>query len=141
MIGGLSRVWIDGRAAEPLVSQAPEAVEKAGWSRGYEKRYQRLLYSVSGLPAGPHSLRIEVTGTHEPGADFPYVTIDWFRVHLDRPDPVRLIIANRWNVRRLAWGNLVRDAIRVDNGHTGQVTLQLTRMLPDQNQLKAGVRS
>jgi hypothetical protein len=128
MIGGLARVFVDDELVDPAVSQAPEAVEKPGMSRGYEKRYQRLLFSVSGLAAGPHTLRIEVTGDKGKGSDYGYVLIDWFRVHRDQPDPVRLVVASQWNVRRLAWGNAVNPAIRIENGHTDRFSLQLAAM-------------
>ncbi|MDW7659641.1 MAG: hypothetical protein SCM11_20925, partial [Bacillota bacterium] len=128
MIGGLARVYLDDMLVDPAVSQAPEAVEKPGMSRGYEKRYQRLLFSVSGLAAGPHTLRIEVTGEKGKGADFAYVLIDWFRIHGGQPDPVRLIVADQWNVRRLAWGNAINPAIRIEAGHSVGASLQLTAL-------------
>jgi len=138
MIGGIARVLVDGQPAEPAMSQGPLDVERPGMSRGYEKRYQRLLFAVSGLPDGPHTLTIEVTGQKDKGADYPYVLIDWFRVHQAKPDPVRLAILNQWNVRRLAWGNQVREAIRVAPGDGGHAVLQLGAM-PAGNE-KAGAR-
>lgn len=133
LIGGIARVSVDGAPSSYAVSQYPEAVEIPGFSRGYEKRYQRLLFSVSGLEYGPHTLQIEGMGEKEKDSDFTYVLIDWFRVHRPEPDPVRLILLNQWNVRRLAWGNVTHSPVCVKDGYTGQITMQLAS-LPERSE-------
>ena len=72
-------------------------------------------------------------GEKEKDSDFTYVLIDWFRVHRPEPDPVRLILLNQWNVRRLAWGNVTHSPVCVKDGYTGQITIQLAS-LPERSE-------
>ena len=64
---GVARVYIDN-------------VEKATVDNYQSSTARGVPYSVSGLPAGPHTLRIEVTGTHSTSAKAAWIWLDSFDI-------------------------------------------------------------
>jgi hypothetical protein len=64
---GVARVFLDD-------------VEKATVDNYQSPSARGVPYSVSGLPAGPHTLRIEVTGTHNLSAKGAWIWLDSFDV-------------------------------------------------------------
>lgn len=65
---GIAEVYLDGTLAATVDTYAP--TEQA----------QVVLYSVSGLPAGTHTLRIGVTGTWSPSSSSAWIVVDAFDV-------------------------------------------------------------
>lgn len=125
MIHGCAAVSVDGVVKDPKISLYVDEVEKPGMSRGYEKRYGKMLYSVTGLPYGTHTLRIEVLGEKVPLSQDTCVSVDAFRVLSGKPGYVKFIVNNDYNYTRLVWGNYMKDAVRVGDGFTGCVRMQL----------------
>jgi hypothetical protein len=64
---GVARVFLDG-------------VEKATVDNYHSATARTVAYSVSGLPAGPHTLRIEVTATRNASAKGGWIWLDSFDV-------------------------------------------------------------
>ena len=96
-----------------------------GGAPGYDKRYGIPMYSVTGLPNGKHTLRIEVDGTKAKDSGGYYVVIDAFRVLREKPDDVKVIINNDFNYPHIAWGNYTKPAIMLQDGYTNSVTMRL----------------
>ena len=65
---GVARVYVDDEAKTTVDSYQSPSVARA------------LLYSIGGLPPGPHSLTIEVTGTRNSSAKAAWVWVDAFDV-------------------------------------------------------------
>ena len=65
---GIGEVYLDGTLKATVDSYAP--VEQA----------QVVLYSVSGLPAGSHTIRIRVTGTWSSSSSSAWIVVDAFDV-------------------------------------------------------------
>ncbi len=65
---GIGEVYLDGTLKATVDSYAP--VEQA----------QVALYSVSGLPAGTHTIRIRVTGTWSSSSSSAWIVVDAFDV-------------------------------------------------------------
>jgi hypothetical protein len=70
---GLATVYLDG---------SMKVVDTYG-NRGY----QQVLFRAAGLPAGPHTLSIEVTHERGPGTDGSWVWIDAFDIENGEPIP------------------------------------------------------
>lgn len=127
MIHGCAAVSVDGVVKDPKISLYVDEAEKPGMSRGYEKRYGKMLYSITGLPYGVHTLRITVLGEKVPLAQDTCVSVDAFRVLAGKPGFIKFIVNNDFNYTRLVWGNYMRDAVRVGDGFTGRVRMQLSQ--------------
>ena len=73
---GIADVFVDGGfAARVDLYAATDAV-------------QATVFSASGLPAGTHTLRIEVTGERNPAANSAFVVVDAFDVPLPATAPI-----------------------------------------------------
>jgi hypothetical protein len=65
---GLARLYVDGEAKTTIDCYQPSAAARA------------VLYNISGLAPGPHSLTIEVTGTRNANAKAAWIWVDAFDV-------------------------------------------------------------
>lgn len=102
-----------------------------GTPRGDLKEHQMVLYSVEGLKAGRHTIRVVVTGTKHANANNTYVAVDAFRVLGDYPDAeVRMVIANEWNYPELAWGCYAKEPILIRTGYRNTVRMRLVDLEP-----------
>jgi hypothetical protein len=63
---GIARVFLDGVLKNEVDTYATTSVAKVP------------LYSVSGLPAGPHTVKVEVTGTKSATSSGKWVWVDAF---------------------------------------------------------------
>lgn len=124
VIYGNANIYLDGQKVD-TVSQRVCGVEFAGSAPGYDKRYGIPMYSVTGLPYGKHTLRIEVDGTKARDSGGYYVVIDAFRILGKKPDDVKVIINNDFNYPHIAWGNYTKPAIMLQDGYTNSVTMRL----------------
>ena len=114
---GICDIYLDGKLAKEGISQYPAKVDFPGMSRGYEKRYQLCLYSVSGLDNTEHTLRIIVRGEKEAGAQNTYVSLDYMVVENPKyQDSIKLIVNNDYNYTRLVRGNYMRDKVELKSG-------------------------
>jgi len=130
MICGMADVYIDGKLVAQDIDLFVEEAEFPGMSRGYEKRYRKILYSITGLEKGLHTIKIVVTGKKSPRANYAYVSVDAFRVLDDNnhdEGDIKLVINNDYNYPRLAWGNYVRNAVNVHEGYNNKVYIRFTR--------------
>ncbi len=113
-IRGCCDIWIDGKLHLSQISQHTPAVQFPAMSRGYEKRYHQVLFSVNSLPYGEHTCRIIVTGTKEPSSQETWISIDSAEIiHPDYPDQIAMIICQDYNYPRLTQGNYMRPAVMI----------------------------
>lgn len=125
---GIARVWLDDVLVENSLSQRVAGVDFPGSAAGYDKKYNYPVYSVSGLPQGAHTLRIEVTGEKANDAGDSYIVLDHFRILRKRgEEAIRFIVCNDYNYPHIAWGNYCKPAIMLADGYANKVTLQLER--------------
>ena len=125
-VNGIARVYLDGKLADVSVNQRVAGVDFPGSAAGYDKKYGYPLYSVDGLPDGPHTVRIEVAGEKEQGAEDSYIVVDHFRILRKRgEEAVRFAVLNDFNYPHIAWGNYTKPAIMVKDGYTNTVTIRL----------------
>ncbi|MCL2163544.1 MAG: hypothetical protein FWH55_03945 [Oscillospiraceae bacterium] len=85
---------------------------------------RRVLYSISGLSNGAHTIRIECEGAGE-------LAVDAFGVMTVAPDDAagqksRLIINDKWYYPDLAWGSYNGTPGSIVNGARGSVTIRLS---------------
>lgn len=126
-INGIAKVWLDGRLADKCISQKVAGVDFPGSAAGYDKKYGYPLYYVSGLPAGEHTIRIEVSGEKTADSGGCYISIDYFRILAEgRPEPVKLAVLNDFNYPQISWGNYKKPAIRISSGYHNQVEMALS---------------
>lgn len=126
-INGIAKVWLDGKIADECINQKVAGVDFPGSAAGYDKKYGYPLYYVSGLPAGEHTVRIEVTGEKTADSGGCYIGIDYFRVLAEgRPEPVRFAVLNDFNYPQISWGNYKKPAIRIGSGYHNQIEMALT---------------
>ena len=126
-INGIAKVWLDGRLADKCISQKVAGVDFPGSAAGYDKKYGYPLYYVSGLPAGEHTIRIEVSGEKTADSGGCYISIDYFRILTEgRPEPVKLAVLNDFNYPQISWGNYKKPAIRISSGYHNQVEMVLS---------------
>lgn len=119
-ICGVARVYIDGEQKEGRIDLGTSRAGKS--PRGYQKIYRWLAFSIQNLPAGEHTIRIEVTGEMAEGATAGYVMIDHFLV-LDGKETgdTRFIIDNEFNYPEISWANYCKPPISVSSGYTRRV--------------------
>lgn len=67
--GGIARVFVDGVLAGEVDTYAPN-----------QEEFQAVMFGASGLAAGTHTIRIEVTGLKNPAASGTRVLVDAFDV-------------------------------------------------------------
>ena len=85
------------------------------------------MYSVSGLENTEHTLRINVRGEKEVGAQNTYVSLDYMVVENPKyQDYVKLIVNNDFNYTRLVRGNYMRDKVELKAGDVLSNRLRLT---------------
>lgn len=110
-IRGCCDIWIDGVCVAKNISQHTPRVQVACMSRGYEKRYHRVLFCIDSLAYGDHECRIIVTGEKEPSSQDTYISLDSFEIlHPDCPRQVSLLVCMDYNYPRLVLGNYMRPA-------------------------------
>jgi hypothetical protein len=81
---------------------------------------QRVLYSINGLPDGPHNVRISVVSGN--------VALDSFAV-LDKPvmdHNAQLLVVQNWWWPALNWGSDYGTPVTLANGNSGSATIRLT---------------
>jgi hypothetical protein len=116
MLHGIGRALIDGQERGRF-SQYPLPVDFPGMSRGHEKRYGVPLFEARDLPLGEHTLRVEVTGERDAGAQDCYVSVD--KVIVESPDArpkVLMILNSGYNYTRLVRGNYMREKLTFATG-------------------------
>lgn len=125
-IYGCAKVYIDGILRDGSINQRVDGVDFPGSAAGYDKKYTYPVFSIDGLPAGEHTLRIEVTGEKARDAFDSYVVIDYFRI-LDgtSPEPAAFIVNNEYNYPHIAWGNYTKPEIVIYDGYENAVTVGL----------------
>jgi hypothetical protein len=125
LIMGMADVYVDGaKQAAGIDLCAPL---NHGATRGEEKVYQNALFTVEGLPAGEHTLRVVVTGAKNARSNNAYVSIDAFLVlGTGIEGDVRMYINNAWNYPELSWGCWVKEPIFIESGYSNKVTVRLT---------------
>lgn len=116
-IRGLCDVWIDGKPAARRLSQHTPAVQMPAMSRGYEKRFHRVLFHIDGLAAGLHECRITVLGEKEPASQETWISIDSVEIlHPEYPSRVSMTVSRDYNYPRLTQGNYMRPAVMMQAG-------------------------
>ena len=65
---GIAQVYIDGALNATVDTYAPA------------EHAQAVVYAISGLPAGPHTVTIKVTGTWNPSGCCAWIIVDAFDV-------------------------------------------------------------
>jgi hypothetical protein len=65
---GIAQVYIDGALAATVDTYAPT------------EHAQAVVYTTSGLAAGPHTITIKVTGTYNSSATSAWIVLDAFDV-------------------------------------------------------------
>lgn len=123
LINGQADVFVDGvqqAAGIDLYSGIG-----LGTSRGEEKVYQQVLFSIEGLPDGQHTIRVVVTGQKNRHANNCYVSIDAFiRLGAQEQSEVRFNINNAWNYPELTWGNYVKPPVLIGTGYANSVQMR-----------------
>jgi hypothetical protein len=125
MIYGLGRVLIDDQDYGRF-SQYPLPVDFPGMSRGYEKRYSVPLFEAHGLQSGEHTLRVEVTGERDTGAQGCYISLD--KLLIESPEAktrVEMIINSGFNYTRLVRGNYMCDKLGLAAGDSVNASISL----------------
>lgn len=85
-----------------------------------------MVYSVSGLPMGEHTLEIEVTGEPDRGCSSAYVPVDCFVVLGSGAEgTTRFIVTDAHNYPELSWGDYTHPPVMVSTGTSGKVFLKL----------------
>lgn len=111
---GMCDVYLDGKLWQKDVSQYPRKVDFPGMSRGYEKRYRQVLTEVHRLEEKEHTLRIEVTGTKEVGAQNTYTSIDYAVLEGSRyTGGFRMNLAVDFNYPRMVRGCVRRPDVKL----------------------------
>lgn len=111
-IRGLCDVWIDGKPAARRLSQHTPAVQMPGMSRGYEKRFHRVLFHIDGLSAGLHECRITVLGEKDAASQETWISLDSVEIlQPEYPSRVSMTVSRDYNYPRLTQGNYMRPAV------------------------------
>ncbi len=122
---GMANVYIDGKLAAEKLSQRVPGVDFSCSSVGYDKKYHIPIFSVTDLPYGVHTIRIEVCGEKAEDASDYYIVIDYLRIlNGERAEPVKLIMNQEYSFPHLSWGNYVKPPILIKDGTTGTVTMK-----------------
>ncbi len=126
LIYGMCDVYLDGKIWKKNVSQYPEKVDFPGMSRGYEKRYRQVLTEIHGLEEKEHTLRIEVTGTKETGAQNTYTSIDYAVLEGSHyTGGFRMNIALDFNYPRMVRGCVRRPDVKLIPGVRESFRMQM----------------
>lgn len=123
---GICNIYVDGKMAAEGISQYPDQVDFPGMSRGFEKRYQCLLFEIHGLKEGEHTLTVQVTGEKEAGAQNTYTSIDHAVLEgRDYKEGLMLTVNQDYNYARLVRGNYRRPKVELVCGQQESFTLKL----------------
>jgi len=115
---GKASVRLDGELVDDDISLVVDGIEFPGASMGFDKRYERPVYSATGLDYGTHTLCVSVKEG--------YISADYFRVLSETgTDEVKFIINNNYNYPKLAWGNQMRSAVIPKTGETRTILMKL----------------
>ncbi|HHV12446.1 MAG TPA: hypothetical protein GXX75_19410 [Clostridiales bacterium] len=126
-IYGMAKVYVDGELMDGAINQRVNGVDFPGSAAGYDKKYGYPLYSVTGLPFGEHTIRIEVSGEKAQDAGDYYTVIDYLRIiRREMEEPVRFIINNDYNYPHIAWGNYSKPPILIQEGYSNFASMKLT---------------
>ncbi|HHV12447.1 MAG TPA: hypothetical protein GXX75_19415 [Clostridiales bacterium] len=128
MLYGKCNAYVDGELKAEGISQYLSGVDIPAMSRGYEKRYRIPLFSITGLEGKEHTLRLEVLGEKEAGAQNSYVSLDYVVVEGSAYSfSPKLIINNDFNYARLVRGNYMRDKVGFDVAYQNSHKIFLKR--------------
>lgn len=122
---GMADVYIDGRPAARRLSQRVSGVDFSCSSVGYDKKYHLPVFSVTDLPYGEHTIRIEVCGEKASDASDCYIVIDYLRIlNGERTEPVKLIVNQEFSFPHLSWGNYRKPPVLMEEGTVGVVRMK-----------------
>lgn len=125
MISGKACVYLDGEWMA-CIDLYPGIGH--GTARGEVKAEDEILFSREDLPAGAHTLRIEVLDKHHPDASNSYVSVSGFRIlGPHAPGNVRFHILSAWNYPELTWGNYMKEPILAGSGYARRITARIHR--------------
>lgn len=128
---GMANVYIDGQRKAERISQRVAGVDFSCSSVGYDKKYHYPVFSITDLPPGEHTIRIEVCGEKAEDSSDTYIVIDYLRVlNGERTEPVKFIINHEFAYPHLSWGNYCKEPILIQDGYHNTVHMQIAA-LPD----------
>ena len=85
---GIARVYVDGTFVSEIDLFLPRCTPEQKLQGCIDEDDEAIAFTASGLPAGPHTLTIEVTGTRNPAAEDNAVVVDAFDIAPPGPVPV-----------------------------------------------------
>lgn len=125
-ICGKANIYIDGRLEEQGLDLSCSRIGKD--PRDYKKCYRYPVFSVSNLPEGKHTIKIEVTGEKGSNCCNSYVIIDAFLVLDGRENgDIRFIIDSEFNYPEISWADYCKPPVKVENGYTKKIYIRLGR--------------
>lgn len=131
-IFGKANVYVDGNEAARGISQRVAGVDFSCSSVGYDKKYHLPIFSITGLPMGEHSIRVEAAGEGAEDAHDTYIAIDYFRVITgEKEEPVKLMVNQEFTFPHLSWGNYTRPPITIEEGSTGSIHMKVVALKED----------
>jgi hypothetical protein len=96
---GIAAISLDGGPEQMRDLYAPGVVGDTG-----TVQYQQVIWGLRGLPNGPHTLRVRVTGNNGGAASAPYlITVDAFDVFVE-PPVVSTPASSPWSIALAAVG-------------------------------------
>lgn len=126
---GMADVFIDGQLAAGRISQRVAGVDFSCSSVGYDKKYHLPIFSVTDLPYGEHTIRIEVSGEKAADASDYYIVIDYLRVlNGERTEPVKLMVNQEFSFPHLSWGNYRKPPILMEEGTVGTLRMKAVNL-------------
>ena len=123
---GQAKVFIDQKQVA-IINQRIDGVDFPGSSAGFDKKYHYPVFSVTNLPEGPHTLTIEVLGSHAADSCDSYIVLEEFRIltaNTASCQPVLLHLLKDYNFPHLSWGNWIKPAICPSDGEQIEAILQ-----------------
>jgi hypothetical protein len=128
---GMADVYVDGQLAAHDVDLYSPLNDPTG-SPPQGGHYQQVLFSKDGLAAGQHTVKVVVTGDHNPLAGGTWVNIDAFAV--DGPPSTGILpgtgIAfmddNFLTYPQLGYGDYQLPGLTIPDGYTNSVSERLT---------------
>ncbi len=137
---GTANIYVDGRPAAAGISQRSAGCDFSLGSAGYDKLYHLPMFSVTGLPEGPHTLCIEVCGEKAQDAADAYIVLDYFRVLTEgEKEAVKLLMNQAVSYPHLSWGNYCRPPIGLQAGTQGEVYMKPVQV--DRTQLQRQIQA
>lgn len=121
---GIANVFLDGQPAASGIDLFSPHLPNS--PRGMEKQNNEFLYSVRNLSYGEHTLRIEVTGEHNPKSCNSYISIDYFvLLNKDQPGLTGMYLLSEWNYPAIGHGNYTKPPLLANNGYQDHFTIYL----------------